>query len=651
LFEPIKLGKTELKNRIAFTSIGIDSYNDEGTVTDENISFVKARSVETALIISTVSMATYKYGRVKFIGSYNDSFIPSLSKFAAAGHWGGAKMLLQISAMGGPNTLADDVFREIVPYVPSADIPDYTREWTGKNKPCELKTEQVEEIADDFIKAAVRAKKSGFDGVELFAAEDFLLSSFITPHFNHRSDKYGGSFENNLRLPVEIIKGIKKCCGDDFIIGFKYNTFYEFPEGDGIDIGLGIKIGRQIAAEGASYLHSYSYAKHDRPFSLFKYSIMASQYQPRNSTIFISSNLKKNIKDIPVMAVGSILKPDEADVIIGKGDADIVSVGRAFIADPLWAHRAKNMQKFRPCIRCFVCLDEATKSRIIGCSVNPDVLKLDRNIIKKTLQPKKVMVAGSGPAGITAALTCAKKGHEVALYEKDPETGGKLIVNSVKNLKYEYGDLLAYWRYELKKSRIKIKTETEVTKRLIDEIKPDILFLAIGAENRVPAIDGISSKNVLPVSEAILKAGGIKNKRIIVMGGQDYGCEAALLYARNSNLVTVIEENDKLMTDNDIEYLTMVLEKLIFEEGVRIIPGSKVLRITGNLVYVENMRTRNVYELKADLIINAAGFDIPADRLKELSAGTKNCYIIGDCFMPAKIYQAVSGAFSAAMST
>ena len=122
LFKPIRLGSIEVRNRITFTSIGIDSYNDEGTVTDENISFVRARSVETGMIITTVSMATYKYGQVKFIGSYDDFFIPSLAKFAEAGHSGGAKIILQISAMGGPNTLADDVFHEIIPYVPSADI-------------------------------------------------------------------------------------------------------------------------------------------------------------------------------------------------------------------------------------------------------------------------------------------------------------------------------------------------------------------------------------------------------------------------------------------------------------------------------------------------------------------------------------------------
>ena len=343
LFSPIKIANTELKNRIVLTSIGIDSYNDQGTVTDENIWFVKARSVDTAMIITTVSMATYKYGKVKFIGSYDDKFIPSLSKFARAGHSGGAKIILQISAMGGPNTLADDVFHDIVPYVPSSNIPMYQEEWTGKNTPTELKTYEIEEIIDDFIQASRRAQEAGFDGIELFAAEDFLLASFITPYLNRRDDKYGGDFERRLQMPVEIVKGIKQVCGNDFIIGFKYNTYYYFPTSDGIDLDLGIEIGKRMVESGVSYLHEYSYALHDKPFSLFKYSIMPSQYQPRNTTIPISESLKKEIKDIPIMAVGGILKPDEADMIIKEGKADMVSIGRAFIADHLWAYKEKDL--------------------------------------------------------------------------------------------------------------------------------------------------------------------------------------------------------------------------------------------------------------------------------------------------------------------
>jgi 2,4-dienoyl-CoA reductase-like NADH-dependent reductase (Old Yellow Enzyme family)/NADPH-dependent glutamate synthase beta subunit-like oxidoreductase len=698
LFEPIKLGSVELKNRIAFTSIGIDSYNSQGTVTDENISFVKARSVETGMIITTVSMATYKYGRVKFIGSYDDFFIPSLSRFAAAGHSNGAKILLQISAMGGPNTLADDVFHEIIPYVPSANIIDYKENWAGKNIPTELTAEQIEEIIDDFIQASRRAREAGFDGVELFAAEDFLLASFMTPHFNKRSDKYGGDFEKRLRIHIEIIRGIKKICGDDFIIGFKYNTYYEFPEGDGIDLENGVRIGKRLAEEKISYLHEYSYAKHDKPFSLFKYSIMASQYQPRNSTIPISEKLKEEIKDIPIMAVGSILKPAEADMIIREGKADLVSIGRAFIADPLWAFKArsfgnghhKNNSNFnglssklksngaisgsirpnesleylsdngcdniviRPCIRCFVCLDEATKSRIIGCSVNPDVLAEESKSLKPSADPKKVMIIGAGPAGMVCALTASKRGHHVTLFEKDKNIGGQLITNSVKGLKYEYADLLEYYRIQIAQSNIILKNGTVVTSDIVKSENPDILVIAIGPKSRdleIPVIynssNGLVKEHdiVIDAAEAIKGAKGIKNKKIAVIGGTDFGCEAAILLNRYGNHVTIFEEDEELMMNNDIKYLTMVMERIIVEEEIRFFLKFKVLKFENDKLLVENTINHNTFEVDCNIIVNARGFEVPEDELRELSSLAVKTFVIGDCLKPAKIFQAVSAGF------
>ncbi len=648
LFKPIKLGNIELKNRIVFSSIGIDSYSPDGTVTDENISFVKARSIETGMIITTVSMATYKYGRVKFIGSYDDFFIESLSRFAQAGHSGGAKIVLQVSAMGGPNTLADDVFHDIIPYVPTIDIPDFRHQWKGKNKPVELATEQVEEIIQDFIYASLRAKSAGFDGVELFAAEDFLLSSFITPHFNKRSDKYGGSFENMMRMPVEMIRGIRKACGDDFIIGFKYNTYYEFPEGDGIDLPLGIRIGKRLSKEKISYIHEYSYAKHDIPFSLFKYSIMPSQYQPRNSTIEISEALKKQVQNIPIMAVGAILKPDEADQIIGGGKADLVSIGRAFIADNFWAYKAKRNIPVRPCIRCFVCLDEATKSRIIGCSVNPDVLVSENKALKKTKIPKKIIIAGAGPAGIVCALALHEKRHIVELYEKEYGIGGNLVASSVKGLNYEHRDLLDYYMNELKKTNIKLFTSTTVTKEILISGNPDSVVLAIGARQKIPDIDGIGRTNVISVSKAIFNAFKIKNKEIVIIGGQDRACEAALMMARNKNKVTLLEDSDKLMSGNDIEYLTMVLEKMMVEEDVRFYLKFKVLNIGNDFVIAENIVNKNKFKIKCDLVVNAFGFEVPYNEIELLSHACKKIYVIGDCNKPGKLFQAVTQAYETA---
>jgi len=647
LFSPIEISGNKLKNRITFTSIGIDSYNSEGTVTDENIWFVKARSVDTAMIITTVSMATYKYGKVKFIGSYDDKFIPSLRRLASAGSSQGAKMVLQISAMGGPNTLADDVFRDIVPYVPSTDIPMYKDEWTGKNVPTELKTSEIKEIIQDFISASLRAKEAGFDGVELFAAEDFLLASFITPHLNRRTDEYGGDLAGRLKMPVEMIKGIKKACGDDFIVGFKYNTYYEFPDGDGIDLEEGVRIGKKIAGAGASYLHEYSYAKHDKPFSLFKYSIMPSQYQPRNSTIPISEMLKEQVPDIPIMAVGGIMKPDEADRIIREAKADLVSVGRAFIADHLWAYKAKRSIDIRPCVRCFVCLDEATNSRIIGCSVNPDVLVEEKKKITSAPDPKKIMVVGSGPAGIVAALTANKKGHDVALYEKDSDIGGTLRYACMPEIKYEYKDLLEYYKKEIGKSGITLNTSVEVDPGFIRNQDPDALIIATGAKIVKPQIKGIDSKKVIDLIQAIKRKDEITKSRVLIIGGNNTGCEIALLLLRKGNMVTIVEEKDDILYDNSIKYLTMVLEKMLIEEGCRMLTGLKVIGIEEDTVSLL-AKDKNVYALRPDVIVYSNRLVPDRSEVEDLLNSCSTSYAVGDCLKPQRIFQATVKAFDIA---
>ncbi len=284
LFKPISVGKLRLRNRIVFPSVGIGSYNQDGTVTEENISFVKARTRDVGLIISTASSASYRYGKLKFIGAYDDSFIPGLSKFAKAGHHNGAKIFLQLFVMGGPNILADELFLEVVPWVASGNVPMY-KNWIGKNSPKELKINNIDELIDDYASSAKRAQEAGFDGVEIKANEDYLLATFLTPYFNRRNDDFGGSLDNMLRFPIKIIRQIKKVCGPDFPIGFKYNIYYDSPEGGGVDLAMGVKIGEKIAQEGIAYLHVTPYGKNNIPYSLMDPTTMPNQYQPRNNVI------------------------------------------------------------------------------------------------------------------------------------------------------------------------------------------------------------------------------------------------------------------------------------------------------------------------------------------------------------------------------
>ncbi len=448
LLSPIKIGKLQLKNRIAMAPMGIGSYNEDETITDEYIDFLKARAAGTGLIITTGTRVSDKYGKYKVNGCFDKRFIPGLRKLTDAVHKKGTKILLQIMALGPA-----DPFE---PYVPSLNIEDYRSTVKSKDPaaPKELTLEQIEELIEAFVYSADIAQQSGFDGVELFGSEDGLISSFLCPHFNNRADAYGGSFENRVRFCIDIIRKIRKQCGEDFATGFKFNAIYNIK--DGIDFAEGVKIAQRITEEGAAYIHCWSFDGWEKPMSAFRYPPMPNLYQPRNSLIEISKNLKDNLSDIPVMVVGGILKHSEADEIIRSGFADIVAVGRGYIAEPLWGYNAGNHKYLmRPCIRCHVCHNEvAVNGNIITCSINPDVLSRDK--IKTSKERLNIMIAGGGPAGVMAAVTASMRGHHVTLYEKDKKIGGKLIAGSQPDFKYEFKDLLSFLEQQLKIYRRKV---------------------------------------------------------------------------------------------------------------------------------------------------------------------------------------------------
>lgn len=633
LFKPLETANLYLKNRIALSPMGIGSYNKDETITEDYIYFVKARAKTTGLIITTGTRVTEKYGKYRVNGCYSDIFIPGLKKLSGAAHSEGSKIFLQVMALGPADPEE--------PFVPSLNIDEYADIDNREIKPRQLSRDQIEELINEFVSAAVRAKEAGFDGVELFGSEDALISSFICPHFNKRDDLYGGNLENRLRLPVEIINGIKKECGNDFPVGFKFNAIYSIE--NGIDFPLGIEIAKKIKEAGACYLHCWSFESFEKPISTYRYTPMPNLYQPRNSLIEISREYKKNLKDIPVMAVGGILKAHEADSIIGNEYADIIAVGRGFIADDLWAYKAQRSIIQRPCIRCHVCHDEvAVKGNIISCSVNPDVLA--RKEIKKAEVIKKITVIGGGPAGMTAAITAAKRGHDVTIIEKEEILGGKLVPGSAPSFKHEFKDLLDYLSRETISSGVKVIFGVKADKNIIIESKPDVLVVAIGAVPVFPVVNGVDCRIVYTAVNALNSPGLFCGAKVTVIGGGDVGCETAL-FIKNSGCseIRIVEIMDTLMNDS-IEHNSVILKQMLQDSGVKIHLSTKVTAIESNSVLLTDKNGNKEYA-DSDFVIIATGYSVPESELLEYSScGILTCKI-GDCVKPAKLREAISSGF------
>lgn len=471
---------------------------------------------------------------------------------------------------------------------------------------------------------------AGFDGVELFGSEEGLISEFITPYFNRRTDEYGGSFENMMRFPSEIIKGIKKVCGNDFPAGFKFNAFYDIE--DGINFAYGVKIAKKVVEAGADYIHEWSFASLDKPMSLFKYPPLPNLYQSRNSTIPISQNLKVHLNETPVLAVCGILKPDEADKIIVEKKADMVAVGRGFIAEEKWAYKSKRDQRLRPCIRCHVCHHEvAILGKEIVCSINPNVFGYDEiKKVDKTMA-KRVLVIGGGPSGMISAITSSKRGYFVTLYEKEDILGGKLVQGSIPDFKYEFRDLLNYLRDEINESNVKVNLNSEVTEDLLKREQPDFLIIAIGAIPIIPEVFKVNNSNVVTAVQALNNLEDFKNLNIIIVGGGDVGCETALCLKLKGNKVTIIEQYDELMKSDDIKHNTVVLEKMLKEKEISVLINAEVIEKTDNVIKVKNLSNNSVNEINFDIIVLAAGFTEPKDTIEKFKSLYEDAYIIGDC--------------------
>jgi len=623
LFSPIKICNLEIRNRIVLSPMGIGIYNDDETVADKYIDFIKARTDEIGFIIVTGCRVSCRYGKIKFFGCYSDSQIPSLKKLAETAHANGAKIFLQILALGGTD------FEE--PFVPSINIPAFYENWTGETKPRELDNSQIKEVIQDFISGAKRAQMAGFDGVELFGSEEGLISEFITPHFNRREDEYGGSFNNMLRFPSEIIRGIKEECGLNFPVGFKYNAFYDIE--DGISLESGVEIAKKMIEAGVDYIHEWSFSSLNKPMSLFKYTPMPNLYQQRNSTIPISTNLKASLNDTPVIAVCGILKPDEADSIISEKKADLVAIGRGYIAEEMWAAKSKSGKMIRPCIRCHVCHHEiAILGNQIVCSVNPNVFGYNDIVKVSEDKVKRVLVIGGGPAGITAAVTASKRDHLVTLYEKENMLGGKLVQGSIPEFKQEFKDLLDYLRQEINRSNVNVILGIEVNEDILKSEKPDVVVIAIGAESFVPEVLKTKNPNVMTAVQALNASDSFKGLNIIVAGGGDVGCETALVLRLKRNEVTIIEPLEELMKNDDIKHNTVVLEKMLKENGVKVFLNSEILGISGDEVKIKNLSNSETSKLNYDLIINATGFIEPVGLVERFkSYATRNFSAVGDC--------------------
>ncbi|MCK4964087.1 MAG: FAD-dependent oxidoreductase, partial [Dehalococcoidia bacterium] len=470
---------------------------------------------------------------------------------------------------------------------------------------------------------------AGFDAVELHCGIGYLISRFLSPCTNKRTDEYGGSLENRMRFLLEIIASSKRKAGSDYPLLCRISAD-EFMEG-GHTLEDTKKLIPILEGEGVHCL-DVGAGWHECRTPLVHMSV------PRGAFVYLAEEIKKVAK-IPVVAAYRINDPILADKIIAEGRADLIGMGRALIVDPELPNKAREgrLEEIRPCIACGHCLDVVMLGAPLACAVNPQVGKEAEYTSVPAKTPKKVFVIGGGPAGMEAAAGAAERGHQVTLFEKGDRLGGNLLLAAVPSYKWELSNLTNYLETQLRKSGAQISLNQEVTEETIAEGKPDVVVIATGAIPRIPDIPGIDGGNVVTALEVL---GGNKEvgDRVVIVGGGMIGCEVAEHLAEKGKQVTILEMLERIGIDIGMTTRWVIMQRLR-NAGIRMETKAKAEKLTDKGVVAS--RDGSTEFFAADSIVVAMGL-VPQNELyRRLEAKGTKCYSIGDCNEAQKILQAI----------
>jgi 2,4-dienoyl-CoA reductase-like NADH-dependent reductase (Old Yellow Enzyme family)/thioredoxin reductase len=642
LLSPIKIGSLKVKNRVCFAPMATHLADRSGEPSDSGVRWYAAKAKGGAGLIMPEAAYVNKTGRRGpfRLSLHEDSRIEGNKKIVDAVHKEGSHIFAQLHHGGKTappeGTGEYPVGPSVIQYSVRHDIP-----WVGVVTR-QLAKADIESLVEDFVLAAKRAYASGYDGVCVHAAHGYLLSSFVSPTTNLRDDEYGGDVSGRTRIVREIIQGIRQVTVSDYPVTVRLNVIEGVPWGYKEDYAL--EVAQILEKAGADFID----------FSAGITECFEYQVQPR---WFEEGCLVPYVKKIkgqihaPVGVAGRIKHPAMAEEIIKNGHADMVSVGRSFIADPDWLNKyVENRQdEVNQCIGCNNCFEQILASAPISCTVNPLAGKdFSEEDITNAPKRKKVVVAGGGVAGLSFVKWAAKRGHEVELYEKDNELGGQLklaaAIPDSSELMFAASDL----KQQIDKLPVKIVLGKAVTPKLVNEIKPDVLVMATGA---VPKNETLIGENLPNVADAfkVLSGEVTPGKNVIVLGGGLIGASVAEFLAEKGHSVTIVKRSVAISPDAQITSRRMHTLRLA-ANNVRVVVKAQVQRITskGVLIRWEEMNSEQEF-ISCDTVVLARGLCPELELLKDIDSLDLEIYRIGDSVKPRNIYAAIKDGFDLAM--
>jgi 2,4-dienoyl-CoA reductase-like NADH-dependent reductase (Old Yellow Enzyme family)/thioredoxin reductase len=662
LFSPIQLGNLELPNRIVHVPTDISSSHADGEVSERDIHHhAEIAKGGAGFVIVGATTPDMKTGRptVTCLVADGDNYVPGLARLADSMHRYGAKCAVQLQHPGRQcaipryNTLGatDRVLK--LPWSAGHEIIYENAEEKGKEIR-EASIAEILELVDLFSEAAWRVKQAGFDAVELHAAHGYLLSEFMSPFLNMRTDRFGGSFENRMRFPLAVVDAIQKKCGKGFPLLVRY-SFDEFCEG-GRTTDEGIEIARVLERAGCAAV-DLSMGMQESPGAGFD-----PMHYPQGWATYAAEAVKQVVR-IPVITSHSLRDPDYCEQILAEGKTDLVGLARQLLADPYWPVKARygRERQIRRCISCLGgCWQESLMAKKeIACSINAACGNPAYDDMRRTTEPIRVAVVGGGPAGMEAARIATERGHLVTLFEREGELGGALKYVCLVPGKEKMRWYLDWIRDQLLDLHVDIRVNHAPT---VDELRAfDVVLHATGARSYVPEVVGDASR-IVPFEEAMAcpkvacecHPGGRKlhklGERVLLWGDGYAAADTAAFLAAHGKQVTIVTEQREFGSELEVIHLYVELKRFAqgdaevltsrpYKHPVTVITNTTVHEIREGSVVLQDKDFRRS-TLEVDDVVTC---QVRAETglFAELRAADVPVINVGDSVRPRNLYWAV----------
>ena len=639
LCQPITLGRVTFRNRMFSAPMGGTDITADCSVGPRTPGFYELRAKGGAAAVTASELVVHPQTDASHMFHINLTTPGNLAGWtfladAVARH--GAVPSVELSHSGqyaGTYLVDKDKKKSLTQFGPS----DWVRPDGIPVKA--LTKEQIADIVKSYGEAATLAKRVGFQMVMVHGGHGWLVNQFLSPAFNHRTDEYGGSFENRLRFAREVLTEVRKAVGPGFPIEFRMSGAELFDGGytleDGVKIAQGVEdLVDLIHVSAGSYQFGF-------------FTTHLPMFAPHGNNVYLAAEIKKHVHK-PVATIGALNDPAQMEEIIASGRADVVEMARALLADPFLPNKvmAGQEDEIVRCLRCFTCMAERPTTGTRRCTVNPLIgRECEGTDVLPAARKKKVVVAGGGVGGMKAAITAAQRGHQVILLEKTDELGGILKSEQALPFKYEMYQLGLTFARQMEKEGVEVRLNTPATPELLEQLAPDALILAVGSSPIVPPLPGIDGDNVVVVNNYYLEQEKVADT-VVVLGGGLAGCECAVHLGMEGKQVHLVEMRDSLAVDCNIRHRPILMQQV--DKYTTVHTGLQGLRVTEEGLVCKDGEGNEVL-IPGKTVICAVGQRSNRDTVNELRGCAPFVREIGDCARVSNITNAVYQGYHAAL--